>query len=42
MWVDPGFQEMLKSEKAENLVEKVDGTYMRLTDFRAPGSQPGA
>ena len=33
MWVDPGFQEMVKSEKAEKLVEKVDGTYMRPTDF---------
>jgi hypothetical protein len=33
MWVDPGFQEMVKSEKAEKLVEKVDGTYLRPTDF---------
>jgi negative regulator of sigma E activity len=33
VWVDPGFQEMVKSEKAEKLVEKVDGTYMRPTDF---------
>src|ERR1700722_16318114 len=33
MWVDPGFQEMVKSEKAEKLVEKVDGTYMRPTAF---------
>jgi len=24
---------MVKSEKAEKLVEKVDGTYMRPTDF---------
>ena len=32
MWVDPRFQEMVKSEKAEKLVEKVDGTYMRPTD----------
>jgi negative regulator of sigma E activity len=33
MWVDPGFQEMVKSEKADKLVEKVDGTYMCPTDF---------
>jgi hypothetical protein len=33
MRVDPGFQEMVKSEKAEKLVEKVDETYMRPTDF---------
>ena len=33
MWVDPRFQEMVKSEKAEKLVEKVDGNYMRSTDF---------
>ena len=33
MWVDPGVQEMVKSEKAEKLVEKVDGTYLRPTDF---------
>jgi hypothetical protein len=33
MWVDPEFQEMVKSEKADKLVEKVDSTYMRPTDF---------
>ena len=30
---DPGFLEMGKSEQAEKLVEKVDSTYMRPTDF---------
>ena len=33
MWVDPGFQELVKSEKADKLVEGVDSTYMRPTDF---------
>ena len=33
MWVDPGFRELVKSEKADKLVEKVDATYMRPTDF---------
>jgi NIPSNAP protein len=30
---DPAFQEMIKSEQADKLVEKVDVTYMRPTDF---------
>jgi NIPSNAP len=30
---DPAFQEELKSEQANKLVEKVDSTYMRPTDF---------
>jgi hypothetical protein len=30
---DPGFQEEVKSEQANKLVEKVDSTYMRPTDF---------
>ena len=33
MHADPGLQEMVKSEQAEKLVEKVDVTYMRPTDF---------
>jgi hypothetical protein len=33
MWVDPGFQELVKSEKTDKLVEGVDSTYMRPTDF---------
>ena|SRR5579863_393741 len=33
MRADPGFQEMLKSEEAEKVVEKVDSTYMHATDF---------
>jgi hypothetical protein len=33
MFADPAFQEMVKSEQAEKLVEKVDSTYMRPTDF---------
>ena len=33
MRADPGFQEMLKSEQAEKVVEKVDSVYMRPTDF---------
>jgi hypothetical protein len=33
MFADPAFQEMVKSEQAEKLVEKVDVTYMRPTDF---------
>src|SRR5690349_18713129 len=33
MRADPGFQEMVKSEQAEKLVEKVDSTYMLPTDF---------
>ena len=30
---DPEFQEVLKSEQANKLVEKVESTYMRPTDF---------
>jgi hypothetical protein len=30
---DPEFQKYLKSEEAEQLIEKVDATYMRPTDF---------
>lgn len=30
---DPGFQEMIKSEQTDKLVEKLDVTYMRPTDF---------
>ena len=30
---DPGFQEMVKSEQKEKLVEKIDSTYMRPTDY---------
>jgi hypothetical protein len=30
---DPEFQEVLKSEQANKLVEKIDSTYMRPTDF---------
>jgi hypothetical protein len=30
---DPEFQEVIKSEKADKLVEKEDSTYMRPTDF---------
>jgi len=30
---DPDFQEVVKSVQAESLVEKVDSTYMRPTDF---------
>ncbi len=33
MFADPDFQEMIKSEQADKLVEKVDSTYMRPTDF---------
>ncbi|HYL74445.1 MAG TPA: NIPSNAP family protein [Bryobacteraceae bacterium] len=33
MFADPAFQEMAKSEQAEKLVEKVDSTYLRPTDF---------
>jgi len=33
LWVDPAFQELVKSEQADKLVEKVDVTYMRPTDF---------
>jgi hypothetical protein len=30
---DPEFQEVIKSEQADKLVEKVDVTYMRPMDF---------
>jgi hypothetical protein len=30
---DPAFQEMIKAEQAEKLVEKIDTTFMRPTDF---------
>ncbi len=33
MFADPAFQEMVKSEQADKLVNKVDATYMRPTDF---------
>ncbi|MBZ5727047.1 MAG: NIPSNAP family protein [Acidobacteriia bacterium] len=33
MRADPGFQEMVKSEQTDKLVEKVDSTYMRSADF---------
>jgi len=35
MFADPAFQEMMKAENADKLVEKVDVTYMRPTDFSA-------
>ena len=35
MRADPEFQEMAKSEQTDKLVEKVDVTYMRPTDFSA-------
>ena len=33
MMADPEFQEVIKSEQANKLVEKIDRTYMRPTDF---------
>ena len=33
MGADPEFQEVIKAEQAEKLVQKVDVTYMRPTDF---------
>jgi NIPSNAP len=33
MVADPATQEMLKSEQADKLVEKIDSTYMRPEDF---------
>jgi hypothetical protein len=33
MMSDPEFQEVIKSEQANKLVEKIDSTYMRPTDF---------
>jgi hypothetical protein len=35
MRADPDFQAMVKSEQITKLVEKVDSTYMRPTDFSA-------
>jgi hypothetical protein len=35
MMADPEFQDVIKAEQAERLVEKVDVTYMRPTDFSA-------
>jgi hypothetical protein len=33
LMADPGFQEVMKSEQANKLVEKIDSIYMRPTDF---------
>ncbi len=33
MRADPAFQELIKSAQANKLVEKIDVTYMRATDF---------
>ena len=33
MMADPEFQEVIKSEQANKLVDKIDSTYMRPTDF---------
>lgn len=33
LFADPAFQEIVKSEQADKLVEKVDSTFMRPTDF---------
>jgi hypothetical protein len=33
MFADPAFQEMMKAEQADKVVEKVDSTYMHPTDF---------
>ncbi len=33
MMADPALQELIKSERANKLVEKIDVTYMRPTDF---------
>ena len=33
MMADPEFQEVMKSEQANKLVEKIDSTFMRPTDF---------
>ncbi|MGH9775831.1 MAG: NIPSNAP family protein [Candidatus Acidiferrales bacterium] len=35
MGADPEFQELIKAEQAEKLVDKVESTYMRPTDFSA-------
>jgi len=33
LWTDPAFQEVVKAEQTEKLVEKVDVTYLRPSDF---------
>jgi hypothetical protein len=33
MWADPGFQEVVKSEETNKLVEKVETIFLRATDF---------
>jgi hypothetical protein len=33
MMADPEFQGMIKSEQTNKLVERIDRTYMRPTDF---------
>lgn len=33
MKADPGLQELIRSEQTNKVVEKIDGTYMRPTDF---------
>jgi len=33
LMADPGFEAVMKSEQANKLVEKIDSTYMRPTDF---------
>lgn len=33
LFTDPAFQEMIKAEQKEKLVEKVESTYMRPSDF---------
>ena len=33
VFADPEFQDVIKAEQAEKLVEKVDVTYMHATDF---------
>jgi hypothetical protein len=33
MRADPDVQALLKAEEADNLVEKIDSTYMRPADF---------
>jgi len=35
MFADPAFQEMMKAEQADKLVQKVDSIYMHPTDFSA-------
>jgi len=33
MWADPAFQELVKSEQIDKLVERMDSTYMHSADF---------